>query len=272
MPSPLDLHGFQPGKSYPFPGDTARAGQSLATFANGEGDPLILLHELPGLSEPTFALGGYFVRKGFRVVLPLLFGQPGQENVALGLCQTCLRQELREVWRGGANTILARVIRAIAAEEWAAYKDVQPDATGVGVVGMCFTGSMVLALLLDDDQINSVVKAPVLAQPSSGYGADVLKTVADGTSKGPILSLRFERDFICRQQHFDKLKTAFQACPAGNDRLIVYEFLGGDHSTLVYDYDPDHPLKMEKWRGERFDAREVVSSFLRKQLQEQPRP
>jgi len=238
----------------------------LEVYVKGEdGPPLILLHELPGLSQQTFALGDYFYHQGFRVVMPLLFGTMGMANTLRAGLQICLQKELREVCLGRDGAITQQ-IRELAQQELSSYRKQVPDALGVGVVGMCFTGSMALALLLGDDG-DSPVAAPVMAQPSSGYSARALQAVREGKIQSPVLALRFAKDWICTARQLGKLEAAFSDCPIQESTLIVHELEGSGHSTLVYDYNKGQKRRdLRSPDKEEIDAREAVTFFLRRQL------
>ena len=243
----------------------------LELYVKGEaGPPLILLHELPGLSQQTFALGEYFFQKGFRVVMPLLFGTAGKANMLRASLQICLQRELREICLG-RDGVITQQIRELAQQELIRYRRQVPEAPGVAVVGMCFTGSMALALLLRDGG-PSPVAAPVMAQPSSGYSARALQAVRDGKIQGPVLALRFTKDWICAAGKLGRLEAAFAACPAQNSGLIIHELEGCGHSTLVYQYDSKRKRRDLRSPDRRpIDAREAVTSFLRRQLEPAPR-
>lgn len=243
----------------------------LEIYVKGDaGPPLILLHELPGLSQQTFALGEYFFQQGFRVVMPLLFGTAGKADMLRAGLQICLQKELREICLG-KDGVITQQIRELAQQELNRYRAEVPQAPGVAVVGMCFTGSMALALLLGDGGA-SPVAAPVMAQPSSGYSARALQAVRNGEIRGPVLALRFKKDWICTARKLARLEAAFAACPAQDSELIVHELEGGGHSTLVYQYDAKRRHRDLRSPDRRpIDAREAVTAFLRRQLEPGPR-
>jgi dienelactone hydrolase len=243
----------------------------LELYVKGEaGPPLILLHELPGLSQQTFALGEYFFQQGFRVVMPLLFGTAGKANMLRASLQICLQKELREICLG-RDGVITQQIRELAQQELNRYRRQVPEAPGVAVVGMCFTGSMAMALLLQDGGA-SPVAAPVMAQPSSGYSARAVQAVREGKIQGPVLALRFEKDWICTARKLGRLEDAFTACPIQESRLIVHELEGCGHSTLVYDYKQGHKRRdLRSPNRQPIDAREAVTSFLHRQLKPVPR-
>jgi dienelactone hydrolase len=254
---------------------TSLESRELDLYVKGEqGPPLILLHELPGLSHQTFALGDFFWKRGFRVVLPLLFGKAGKANMLGAGLQICLQKELREICLG-RDGAMTRVIRKLAQQELIRYREQVKEAPGVAVVGMCFTGSMALALLLREEgqgHSPSPVAAPVMAQPSSGYSARALEAVRNGEIRGPVLALRFEKDWICTARKLGRLEAAFATCPAQESGLIVHELEGCGHSTLVYQYkEGDQRRDLRSPDRQRIDAREAVTSFLLRQLKLAPR-
>jgi hypothetical protein len=81
-----------------------------------EEHPLILLHELPGLSQQTFKLGIYFCNKGFLGVMHLLFGSAGMANTVRAGLQICLQKELREICLG-RDGVITKQIRELAKQE-----------------------------------------------------------------------------------------------------------------------------------------------------------
>lgn len=258
------LHGFR--KEFRTV-ETVQESRDLEVYVKGEQGPaLILLHELPGLTRQTFELGDYFVKENFRVVLPLLFGRVGEFSMVRNTFQICLQRELRELCLGKDGAMI-RIVRELARQELSLDHERGGMADGVAVVGMCFTGSMVLALLLKDDDRPSPVRAPVMAQPSSGYSARALDSVREGGIQGPVLALRFEKDWICSAKKLGRLEAAFSACPAEGEGLIVHELEGKGHSTLVYSYDASHRRRdLRSPSPELIDAREAVTGFIRSQL------
>lgn len=233
----------------------------LTYLVHGEGPPLIILHELPGLSRQTMALGDYFVQRGFRVCLPLLFGKAGDCNAIGAIVRLCLQSELRKLWHG-TDTAITAAIRSLAAEELCRYQQQHKQSCRVGVIGMCLTGNLVLSLMLDNPQLT-----PVLAQPSASYSAEALQGIRQGKARGPALVLRFEGDWICRADQISALEQSFEACAAidPSAKPKVIELQGRQHSTLVYDYDQANPFRRDSRSGQWLDARDVVYRFLRDQ-------
>ena len=47
-------------------------------YTNGDGDKIVvIIQELPGISQETLSLADKFVERGYRVILPHLFGPIG---------------------------------------------------------------------------------------------------------------------------------------------------------------------------------------------------
>lgn len=57
----------------PFP--FQHAGTSHPVYVGGEGPPILLMHELPGLLHECRQLADKLVNVGFQVYMPLMFGE-----------------------------------------------------------------------------------------------------------------------------------------------------------------------------------------------------
>ena len=80
---------------------------TLPLFRKGEGPGVILLHELPGLTQETVEFAEWIAERGFHVVMPLLFGNPLQ-SVAVGLLKApfaCIRREFNNLAAGRSSAI-----------------------------------------------------------------------------------------------------------------------------------------------------------------------
>jgi len=125
--------------------------QTLQLYVKGEeGPPLILLHELPGLSRKTFELGDEFVRQNFRVILPLLFGEVGQDNAFKATVQICVQQQLREICLGKDGDLTRLIAAPVLAQPSAGYSARALEAVRTGWIQ-----SPVLALRFEKDLICS---------------------------------------------------------------------------------------------------------------------
>jgi len=96
-------------------------------------------------------------RAGFSAYLPLLFGKLGMDNKLVGPASAilCLRKELNSLSTNAPSNIagwLRVLCRRIHAE---------CGGRGVGVIGMCLTGNLVLSVMLDES-----VPVPVMCEPA----------------------------------------------------------------------------------------------------------
>lgn len=195
---------------------------------------VVLIHELPGLSEGCVDLGRRLSENGFAVHMPLLFGEYGQYSPTAGLRQMwCLRDEF-EMFRAARTSRIVNWIRPLVSE-------VSTGPSSVGVIGMCATGGLVLALMYDPD-----VGAAIGAQPAmpfrmfwtrrsrSAIGVDPLDLGRSSSSGTPLMITRFERDPVCPANRFRAIGDVFDE-PSNDFRSI--QFPGWRHATLTDDSD-----------------------------------
>lgn len=200
---------------------------------------VVLLHELPGRTPADLALAQCLAKRGLNVYVPLLFGDPRQDNAFLGYLQSCATGSFECAKLSTTSPVLESIDQVVEHVK---------KATGgsVGVIGMCLTGILPLALLRNPGVIAAVVCQPTLpfslleggpseAQTTNlGLGQDEL--VAALHSPVPFLALRYERDRLCPSKRMAKLKTVF------GDRVAVIEIATDDpkrHSTLAAHHDPE---------------------------------
>ena len=135
-------------------------GATRDVYRGGDGPPIILLPELPGITPETVTLCERLMRAGYSVVLPSLFGEPGKPIVPQAALQVfqnvCVSREF-SVLAGRKESPISDWLRALAR-----FEHKKHGGPGVGVIGMCFTGGFALAMMLDESVI-----APVLSVPAS---------------------------------------------------------------------------------------------------------
>jgi dienelactone hydrolase len=164
-------------------------------FGPGNGPGVLLLHELAGLSQNTAALAESHIVAGFTVAMPRLFGRVGavgNEGMAAGfasLLGRCIAREMSLFLRDHPPRGTEWLKKAVATLDG---RSVSPR--GVGVIGMCATGSFAMATVLDP-QVGAVVASqaalPVLRPGSWGVpGGD--QKLADGDAA--VMALRFCTD------------------------------------------------------------------------------
>lgn len=188
----------------------------LAVFHKGEGPPILVMHEIPGITPEVKRFAELLVSRGFSVVMPELFGKTGRAGtmptIMLEMAKRpCIRREFSLLARRGSSP-LTEFLRALS-------RDIHAR-TGekIGAIGMCITGNFALALMVDDH-----LMAPVLAQPSlplplgrsykralhisDGDLAIAKRRVAeDGVG---LLGLRYHGDPLCPPERFDRLSEEF---------------------------------------------------------------
>jgi dienelactone hydrolase len=239
-------------------------------FRDGEGPAVLLLHELPGMTPECLRLAGLIKDAGFRVYCPLLFGRPGRKLAPgeVPAMVMCVRREFNAfaTHHSGPISMWLRALCGRMREE--------NGGRGVGAIGMCLTGNVILALLVDD-----TVLAPVTCQPSlplttlplgTGYAVPLrfpvgpslqerkhalglspqeLAAARERSRTVPILGYRFKTDPICPRERFDTLKREFgdqfrcREIKTGpqNPGNIPY----GAHSVLTQHFvnEPGHPTR-----------------------------
>src|SRR5262245_26488110 len=146
-PPPCDCHlrGFEPVDGL---WGVLRIGEPSAA-------PVILLHELPGLTPADLALARCLAQSGgLCVYVPVLFGEPGQDNTFLGYFQSCATSAFECSKLSTTSDVLGGIEQVVVHTHAAAGRP-------VGAIGMCLTGILPLALLRSD-----LVAAAVVCQPT----------------------------------------------------------------------------------------------------------
>jgi dienelactone hydrolase len=241
--------------------DFSDGSRTFPVYRRGTGPGVVVVHEIPGITPPVAAFGDEVAGAGFTVVMPSLFGTPGAAGTVIGgvsiFARLCVRSEFTKLALGQTAPVagwLRALARALHAEL---------GGPGIGVVGMCFTGGIALAMMAD-----APVAAPVLAQPSAPFpigrrrAADLNLSPADlsavkrkAAAGCPVLGLKYAGDKAVGTR-FETLRREL------GDNFIAVEFPGSRHSTLT-----------EHRQQEGVDR---VLDFLRRQLLEpgagQPAP
>jgi hypothetical protein len=68
-------------------------GISHPIYSTGNGPPVVVLHELPGMMPECIDLGLILAQR-FRVHLPPLFGKPGEFAMAKNIARLCVSREI----------------------------------------------------------------------------------------------------------------------------------------------------------------------------------
>ena len=213
-------------------GEHTAGGTTHPTYRKGSGPGVIVIHEIPGLTDQVIGFGEEVVAAGFTVVMPHLFGET-EDPMSVGavlkvLPRVCVSREFT-VLATGETSPVAGWLRSLARDLHA-----ELGGPGVGALGMCFTGGFALAMMVD-----SSVVAPVLCQPSLPFpvgrarAADLnlspadLATVKDRAAGGcQVLGLRYRADSAVGTR-FDTLTREL------GDAFLRVEFEGKGHSTVT---------------------------------------
>lgn len=205
-PSPLDAYRCE---------TLHIAGVKRDVYIRGHGPAVIVLAEVPGITPSVLAFAERVQAAGFTVWLPHLFGTPGAPRSAWRITKTlwnlCISKEFH-VLAAGEDSPVATYLRQLAT-----LAHQRCGGKGVGAVGMCITGQLVLSMVLD-----APVRAPVLSQPSTPLALTPTLGAALGVSDAAIeamktlhetegvraLGLRFSADLMCPAARFSTLKQA----------------------------------------------------------------
>lgn len=240
------MSSWEPDRTFEFAA-TLSTGEEVAhtVHVRGDGPPILLLQELPGIGPETLDLVDRLTDSGFRVYLPHLFGTFGKTTqIRNSVRLLCIRREFNVFLRGKQSPIstwMRALCRKIASDE---------GGTGVGVIGMCLTGSFALALMAEDAVAGGVASQPAL--PLFGGDAlhmseaDITEARAGMKRNGPGLAMRFTGDRLAPAKLMRALENAF-----GED-LKTVEFPGQDHSLLTLHFHDAAYQRVEEYFRERF--------------------
>ena len=211
-------------------------------YRRGDGAPIVLLQELPGIGQETLSLADELVNAGFEVVMPHLFGPLGETSIGGNLVRMmCLRKEFR-LMSSDRSSPIADWIRLLCRE--VRY---EKSVKGVGVIGMCLTGNFAIQLIGDESVLAAVASQP--AMPFFKQGAlhmspdDITRSRNALDSKGPMRVLRFEGDPLCTKKKSECLHRAFN--DDGVARVQEITLPGKGHSVLTLDFvgQAGHPTR-----------------------------
>jgi len=182
-------------------------------YARGTGKVLVLIQELPGIGQETLALADRFVDRGYRVILPHLFGPIGKISVVGNLFRVfCMRKEFKLFAKNESSPIVDW-LKALCAKMKATHK-----VSGVAVIGMCLTGNFAISLMAEDAVLAgfaSQPSMPILAQNALHLSGQEIETIKAKLDKiGPMHCGRFEGDKMCTAQKFDLINRKFNTYDA----------------------------------------------------------
>jgi dienelactone hydrolase len=207
-------------------------GISHDTYRKGTGPGVVVVHEIPGMTPDVIRFADDVVAAGFTVVMPHLFGTPGEPptvgRFAKVFPKICVNKEFTKLALG-ETTAVAGWLRSLARDLHA-----ELGGVGVGALGMCFTGGYALAMMVD-----APVVAPVLCQPSAPFALGKRRAADLNLSPGDldivrrraaagcaVLGLRYRSD-PATGTRFDTLRQEI------GEQFIAVEFEGRGHSVVT---------------------------------------
>ena len=209
-------------------------------YVKGNGPPIVILQELPGIGPETLALVDRLAGRGFRGYLAHFLGPFGRKSfVGNTLRVLCIRREFHAFARGRESPI-GTWFRALVAE-------VSSREAGamVGVVGMCLTGGFALALMAEPSVIGGVASQPslpLMAGDALHMTDAQIAQARDGMAeKGPGLAMRYSGDSMSTARHMAALNAAF------GPHLESVEFQGRQHALLTLHFHEPAYQKMEDY-------------------------
>jgi dienelactone hydrolase len=190
--------------------------------------PVILLHELPGLSTETLHYAKS-LSSDFSVYVPLLFGAPNQSSAWKGSVAFRTNGEWTARPELEGNSRIAKWLQHVTTQAQERHPG-QP----IGIIGNCLTGALPLALL-DNRAVNAVVLAqPSLPLPILYYNhedkyslgiSDRALSRSIARTDVPIYFTRFESDCISRPEKKITLSAHF------GDRLLDSEIANCEYTN-----------------------------------------
>ncbi|MDB5216936.1 MAG: dienelactone hydrolase family protein [Myxococcaceae bacterium] len=180
-------------------------GVTKVVHVAGTGPAVIVMTEMPGISPQVARFSRWVRDAGFTVYMPSLFGRdgavPSVEEGTKILRRACVSAEFRAFARNESSPVTSW-LRALARLAHEAC-----GGPGVGAIGMCFTGSFALTMMLEPSML-----APVLAQPSLPFddpagmhiAPDEIAAVRRRLEREDltVMAYRFEGDRFCTAQRF----------------------------------------------------------------------
>ena len=176
--------------------------------SRNDGQPIIILHEIFGMSRSVAAFAEMIRKAGFRVYMPVLFGstQPkeGQIDKLRGAAEfACVASQFR-IFSANQSGPWADWLRDLV--DWACGESGRGKA---GVVGLCLTGNFALSMAASPRVGAAVMGEPSL--PVVGSGLHVtdaeLAAVRSRVTEGlEVRAYRYSTDTMCRASLFAKLE------------------------------------------------------------------
>jgi dienelactone hydrolase len=222
--------------------------------------------EFPGITPDVARFTRWIRDAGFTVWLPSLFGTDGavptMELAGEAMESPCVRREFTAFARGGPSPMVGW-LRQLAAH---AYE--RSGGPGVGAIGMCFTGSFALSMMLEPS-----VLAPVMCQPSLPLDEptrlfmqpDEIQQVQERLDADDLtaIAFRFDGDPYCPAGRFANFAASF------GDRFqptVLPTSAAGDPGWLGVAHSVVTTSLIDEAGEPTAEARDAIIEFLRARL------
>lgn len=249
--------------------------------------PVILLHELPGLEDKTLNYAKSLAID-FTVYLPILRGEVYSDNSLRGAWDYIFSDEWKPKEELKGSTLITQWLRRFVSS----ISSTQHPNQEIGIIGMCMTGALPLALL-----DNPKVKHVVVAQPTlpiklwdviTGHNNDPNWGISEnekveaisrvkqlnGLPPAWVYGIRFERDTTASLNKYLYIKNQLgkglidrqidsreysglevKMCPE-DKKVVLLKVKDNPHSSLIHDWvdHRKHPTDIR---------RQEIKSFLK---------
>lgn len=223
------MDGFAKQK---FTGPIGGAPTTFDVYTIGEGPPVVIMQEMPGIGKTAIAFCKRLVDHGFEVWAPHWFGPLGKVSALNLVRMLCMRREF-QLFEKHKSSAVTEWMRALC-KHVAQARGVER----VGVVGMCLSGNFAMTLIADENVWAAVASQPSLPARDQGAlhmsDAEIAASRAALDAKGPMRAYRFEGDKLCTNAKFEAIDHAFND---GKVRVITNVLPGDGHSVLTGHYD-----------------------------------
>lgn len=255
--------------------------KTFDVYRKGTGPAVIVITEMPGLAPKVLGFADRIASAGYSVSLPDLYGTVGKDPVSgrvlrdasyvtRSMLSGCVSRDFA-TYALDRTSPIASWLRALARSEHD-----RCGGSGVGAIGMCFSGGFALAMATDP-----AVQAPVACQPalplpvtkkhrrSIDISSSDLDTLAGRCSAEglKVLGLRFDGDPLVPAERFaflkERLGDGFTSIVLdqsnGNPTALASPLVSTHHSVLTHSLndEPGEPTH---------DALNEVLQFLQERL------
>jgi dienelactone hydrolase len=209
------------------------------------------MHELDGFSKAFIHLA-LRLSESFTVHAPVFYGGVGEDFSGLiGLARAyfCIRQEF-ELLRLGKTSSITGWVRDLAAK----IQHQHPESKGIGIVGMCMTGGIVLATISHPSIVVGVAAQPSLPSqiPFSSLarredlGMDHHDVEAAALSETPLLILRYGKDKFCPAERMESIKVTIPSSLFPSQVLQDKLACQVSHATLTDRFRPGRSSEIKE--------------------------